>query len=137
VHNINARGCSSAGRAPALQFSAGGRGILKVHHLHNNGNLNLHGKTEDYRITFVLPWFGVIKVGTTNTESISGTLDRPYANDDDIEKIIRHPTDTFYVANIEKVSFWLGICALIDSKLASAKNVSRGHFFNNIYDCFI
>ena len=86
---------------------------------------------------FVLPWFGNTIVGTTDTESFSGTLDRPFANNQDKEYLIRHVKKYFDIEDIEYISSWSGVRALIDNKLTSTKNVSRGHFFKNIDDKFI
>ena len=86
---------------------------------------------------FVLPWFGNTIVGTTDTELFSGTLDRPFANNQDREYLIRHVKKYFDVKDVEYISSWSGVRALIDNKLTSTKNVSRGHFFKNIDDRFI
>ena len=86
---------------------------------------------------FVLPWFGNTIVGTTDTETFSGTLDRPYANSQDKEYIIRHVKKYFNIDNVEYISSWSGIRALIDNQLTSTKNVSRGHFFNSVDEKFI
>jgi len=124
-------------KSSGIKFSGGAHLILKDDPLKINGNGILLPKTEDNRIMFVLPWFGNTIVGTTDTETFSGTLDRPYANDDDIDYIIRHIKKYFNVDNVEYISSWSGIRALIDNKLTSTKNVSRGHFFNNVDDRFI
>jgi glycerol-3-phosphate dehydrogenase len=124
-------------KSSAIKFSGGAHLILKDDPLKINGNGILLPKTEDNRIMFVLPWFGNTIVGTTDTETFSGTLDRPYAIDDDIDYIIRHIKKYFNVDNVEYISSWSGIRALIDNKLTSTKNVSRGHFFNNVDDRFI
>ena len=120
-----------------IKFSGGAHLILKDDPLKINGNGILLPKTEDNRIMFVLPWFGNTIVGTTDTETFSGTLDRPYANNDDKEYIIRHIKKYFNVDNVEYISSWSGIRALIDNQLTSTKNVSRGHFFNNVDERFI
>ena len=70
-------------KSSGIKFSGGAHLILKDDPLKINGNGILLPKTEDNRIMFVLPWFGNTIVGTTDTETFSGTLDRPYANNDD------------------------------------------------------
>ena len=124
-------------KSSGIKFSGGAHLILKDDPLKINGNGILLPKTEDNRIMFVLPWFGNTIVGTTDTETFSGTLDRPYANNEDKEYIIRHIKKYFNVDNVEYTSSWSGIRALIDNKLTSTKNVSRGHFFNNVDEKFI
>ena len=94
-------------------------------------------RTEDDRVMFVLPWFGNTIVGTTDTEHFSGTLDRPYANDEDKKYLIRHVKKYFDLENVEYISSWSGVRALIDSKETNSKNISRGHFFKEIDDNFI
>ena len=124
-------------KSAGIKFSGGAHLILKDDPLKINGNGILLPKTEDNRIMFVLPWFGNTIVGTTDTETFSGTLDRPRANNEDKEYIIRHIKKYFNVDNVEYTSSWSGIRALIDNKLTSTKNVSRGHFFNNVDERFI
>ena len=124
-------------KSSAIKYSGGAHLILKDDPLKINGNGILLPKTEDNRIMFVLPWFGNTIVGTTDTETFSGTLDRPRANNEDKEYIIRHIKKYFNVDTVEYISSWSGIRALIDNKLTSTKNVSRGHFFNNVDERFI
>ena len=124
-------------KSSGIKFSGGAHLILKDDPLKINGNGILLPKTEDNRIMFVLPWFGNTIVGTTDTETFSGTLDRPYANSDDKEYIIRHIKKYFNVDSVEYLSSWSGIRALIDNELTSTKNVSRGHFFNSVDEKFI
>jgi len=124
-------------KSSGIKLSGGAHLILKDDPLKINGNGILLPKTEDNRIMFVLPWFGNTIVGTTDTEAFSGTLDRPYANKDDKDYIIRHIKKYFNVDSVEYISSWSGIRALIDNQLTSTKNVFRGHFFNNIDDSFI
>ena len=124
-------------KSSGIKFSGGAHLILKDDPLKINGNGILLPKTEDNRIMFVLPWFGNTIVGTTDTETFSGTLDRPYANSDDKEYIIRHIKKYFNVDSVEYLSSWSGIRALIDNELTSTKNVSRGHFFNSVDERFI
>ena len=126
-----------AEKSSSIKFSGGAHLILKGDPLKINGNGVLLPKTEDNRIMFVLPWFGNTIVGTTDTETFSGTLDRPYANSDDKEYILRHIKKYFDVDNVEYISSWSGIRALIDNQLTSTKNVSRGHFFNSVDERFI
>ena len=65
-----------------MKYSGGAHLILRT--LRLQGNAVLLPKTEDERIMFVLPWLGNTIVGTTDTKTFSGTLDRPFA-----EKTIR------------------------------------------------
>ena len=124
-------------KSSAIKYSGGAHLIFKDDPLKINGNGILLPKTEDNRIMFVLPWFGNTIVGTTDTKTFSGTLDRPRANSEDKEYIIRHIKKYFNVDNVEYISSWSGIRALIDNKLTSTKNVSRGHFFNSVDERFI
>ena len=126
-----------AEKSSNVKFSGGAHLILKNDPLKINGKGVLLPRTEDNRIMFVLPWFGNTIVGTTDTETFSGTLDRPYANNDDKEYILRHIKKYFNVDTVEYISSWSGIRALIDNQLTSTKNVSRGHFFKNVDERFI
>ena len=86
---------------------------------------------------FILPWFGNTIVGTTDTEYFSGTLDRPYANEDDKQYLIKHVKKYFDVEKVKYISSWSGVRALIDSSETNSKNISRGHFFKEIDNNFI
>ena len=86
---------------------------------------------------FILPWFGNTIVGTTDTEYFSGTLDRPYANEDDKQYLIRHVKKYFDVEKVKYISSWSGVRALIESSETNSKNISRGHFFKEIDNNFI
>ncbi len=121
----------------SIKFSGGAHLILKGDPLCINENGVLLPRTEDDRVMFVLPWFGNTLVGTTDTEHFSGTLDRPYANDEDKKYLIRHVKKYFDLEEVEYISSWSGVRALIDSKETNSKNISRGHFFKNIDDNFI
>lgn len=124
-------------KSSKIKYSGGAHLVLRGDPLKINGHGILLPRTEDNRIMFVLPWFGNTIVGTTDTESFSGTLDRPFANNQDKEYLIRHVKKYFDIEDIEYISSWSGVRALIDNKLTSTKNVSRGHFFKNIDDKFI
>ena len=124
-------------KSSKIKYSGGAHLILRGDPLKINGNGVLLPRTEDDRIMFVLPWFGNTAVGTTDTEAFSGTLDRPFANDQDKEYLIRHVRKYFDIDDVDYLSSWSGVRALIDNKLTSTKNVSRGHFFKNIDDRFI
>ena len=126
-----------AEKSSNIKFSGGAHLILKNDPLKINGKGVLLPRTEDNRVMFVLPWFGNTIVGTTDTETFSGTLDRPYANNDDKEYILRHIKKYFNVDTVEYISSWSGIRALIDNQLTSTKNVSRGHFFKSVDERFI
>ena len=121
----------------SIKFSGGAHLILKGDPLCINENGVLLPRTEDDRVMFVLPWFGNTIVGTTDTELFSGTLDRPYANDEDKKYLIRHVKKYFDLEEVEYISSWSGVRALIDSKETNSKNISRGHFFKEIDDNFI
>ena len=121
----------------SIKFSGGAHLILKGDPLCINENGVLLPRTEDDRVMFVLPWFGNTIVGTTDTEHFSGTLDRPYANDEDKKYLIRHVKKYFDIEEVEYISSWSGVRALIDSKETNSKNISRGHFFKEIDDNFI
>ena len=134
VHNLPGK---YKERSSKIKYSGGAHLVLRGDPLRITGNGILLPRTEDDRIMFVLPWFGNTIVGTTDTESFSGTLDRPFANKQDREYLIRHVKKYFDVKDVEYISSWSGVRALIDNKLTSTKNVSRGHFFKNIDDRFI
>ena len=86
---------------------------------------------------FVLPWLNNTIVGTTDTEDFSGTLDNPFANKKDIEYLVRHVKKYFSINNVDYISSWSGVRALIGKDSTSSKNVSRGHYVNNIDKNFI
>ena len=134
VHNLPGE---YKAKSSNIKFSGGAHLVLRGDPLKINGNGILLPKTEDNRIMFVLPWFGNTIVGTTDTETFSGTLDIPFANDVDKEYLKRHIKKYFRVDSVEYISSWSGIRALIDNNQTSTKNVSRGHFFNKVDEKFI
>ena len=120
-----------------MRFSGGAHIVLKGDPLGLNYKGVLLPKTEDKRIMFVLPWLNNTIVGTTDTEDFSGTLDNPFANKKDIEYLVRHVKKYFSINNVDYISSWSGVRALIGKDSTSSKNVSRGHYVNNIDKNFI
>ena len=134
VHNLPGNYESKSSK---MKYSGGAHLILKGDPLCLQGNAVLLPKTEDERIMFVLPWLGNTIVGTTDTKTFSGTLDRPFADDNDKEFLIKHVKKYFDIENLSYISSWSGVRALLDSSSSSTKSISRGHFVNVIEDGFV
>ena len=71
-------------------------------------------------------------VGTTDVEKFSGTKDNPQASKEEIDYLIRHVKKYFDIENLEYISSWSGIRALIDDKDNSTKKIMRGHIIEEI-----
>ena len=134
VHNLPGNYESKSSK---MKYSGGAHLILKGDPLRLQGNAVLFPKTEDERIMFVLPWLGNTIVGTTDTKTFSGTLDRPFADDNDKEFLIKHVKKYFDIEDLSYISSWSGVRALLDSSSSSTKSISRGHFVNVIEDGFV
>ena len=134
VHNLPGNYESKSSK---MKFSGGAHLILQGDPLCLQGNAVLLPKTEDERIMFVLPWLGNTIVGTTDTKNFSGTLDRPFADENDKEFLIKHVKKYFDIENLSYISSWSGVRALLDSSSSSTKSISRGHFVNVIEDGFV
>lgn len=134
VHNLPGNYESKSSK---MKYSGGAHLILKGDPLCLQGNAVLLPKTEDDRIMFVLPWLGNTIVGTTDTQTFSGTLDRPFADENDKEFLIKHVKKYFEVENLSYISSWSGVRALLDSSSSSTKSISRGYFVNVIEDGFV
>lgn len=134
VHNLPGNYESKSSK---MKYSGGAHLILKGDPLCLQGNAVLLPKTEDDRIMFVLPWLGNTIVGTTDTQTFSGTLDRPFADENDKEFLIKHVKKYFDVENLSYISSWSGVRALLDSSSSSTKSISRGYFVNVIEDGFV
>ncbi|NCW63905.1 MAG: FAD-dependent oxidoreductase, partial [Betaproteobacteria bacterium] len=134
VHNLPGNYESKSSK---MKYSGGAHLILKGDPLRLQGNAVLLPKTEDERIMFVLPWLGNTIVGTTDTKTFSGTLDRPFADENDKEFLIKHVKKYFDIENLSYISSWSGVRALLDSSSSSTKSISRGHFVNVIEDGFV
>ena len=134
VHNLPGNYESKSSK---MKFSGGAHLILQGDPLCLQGNAVLLPKTEDERIMFVLPWLGNTIVGTTDTKNFSGTLDRPFADENDKEFLIKHVKKYFDIDNLPYISSWSGVRALLDSSSSSTKSISRGHFVNVIEDGFV
>ena len=134
VHNLPGNYESKSSK---MKYSGGAHLILKGDPLCLQGNAVLLPKTEDERIMFVLPWLGNTIVGTTDTRTFSGTLDRPFADENDKEFLIKHVKKYFDIENLSYISSWSGVRALLDSSSSSTKSISRGHFVNVIEEGFV
>ena len=134
VHNLPGDYESESSK---MKYSGGAHLILKGDPLNLYGNAVLLPKTEDDRIMFVLPWLGNTIVGTTDTKTFSGTLDRPFADNGDKEFLVKHVRKYFDIDNLSYLSSWSGVRALLDSSSNSTKSISRGHFINVVEDGFI
>ena len=134
VHNLPGNYESKSSK---MKFSGGAHLILQGDPLCLQGNAVLLPKTKDERIMFVLPWLGNTIVGTTDTKNFSGTLDRPFADENDKEFLIKHVKKYFDIDNLPYISSWSGVRALLDSSSSSTKSISRGHFVNVIEDGFV
>ena len=134
VHNLPGNYESKSSK---MKYSGGAHLILKGDPLCLQGNAVLLPKTEDERIMFVLPWLGNTIVGTTDTKTFSGTLDRPFADENDKEFLIKHVKKYFDIEDLSYISSWSGVRALLDSSSSSTKSISRGHFVNVIEEGFV
>ena len=124
-------------KSSKMTYSGGAHLILKGDPLNLQGKAVLLPKTEDDRIMFVLPWLGNTIVGTTDTKTFSGTLDRPFADNNDKEFLLKHVRKYFDIDNLSYLSSWSGVRALLDSSSSSTKSISRGHFINVVEDGFV
>ena len=120
-----------------LKMSGGAHLVLKGDPLEIKNNGVFLPKTEDERVMFVLPWNGNTIVGTTDIEKFSGTKDNPQASKEEIDYLIRHVKKYFDIENLEYISSWSGIRALIDDKDNSTKKIMRGHIIEEIDKNFI
>ena len=120
-----------------LKMSGGAHLVLKGDPLEIKNNGVFLPKTEDERVLFVLPWNGNTLVGTTDIEKFSGTKDNPQASKEEIDYLIRHVKKYFDIENLEYISSWSGIRALIDDKDNSTKKIMRGHIIEEIDKNFI
>lgn len=134
VHNLPGEYNSKSSK---ITYSGGAHLILKGDLLNLQGKAVLLPKTEDDRIMFVLPWLGNTIVGTTDTKTFSGTLDRPFADNNDKEFLLKHVRKYFDIDNLSYLSSWSGVRALLDSSSSSTKSISRGHFINVVEDGFV
>jgi len=124
-------------KSTKLTYSGGAHLVLEGDPLRLNNKGVLLPRTEDNRVMFVLPWLDNTIVGTTDTKYFSGNLDIPFANEDDIDYLIRNVKKYFDIENIDYISSWSGVRALISTGETSSKNISRGHFINNIDTNFV
>jgi glycerol-3-phosphate dehydrogenase len=124
-------------KSSKMKYSGGAHLILKGDPLKLQNNAVLLPKTEDDRVMFVLPWLGNTIVGTTDTKTFSGTLDRPFADSNDKDYLVRHINKYFKVDELTYISSWSGVRALLDSSSSSTKSISRGHFINLIETGFV
>ena len=129
VHNLP-KGYTE--KSSIIKYSGGAHIVLEGDPLKIKSKGVLLPKTEDDRVMFILPWLGNTIVGTTDTEKFSGSLDNPCANEKDIEYLKHHVKKYFNVSEVEHISSWSGIRALIDDSSTSTKNISREHFLNKI-----
>ena len=120
-----------------LKMSGGAHLVLKGDPLEIKNNGVFLPKTEDERVMFVLPWNGNTIVGTTDIEKFSGTKDNPQASKEEIDYLIRHVKKYFDIENLEYISSWSGIRALIDDKDNATKKIMRGHIIEEIDKNFI
>lgn len=134
VHNLPGNYQTKSSK---MKYSGGAHLVLKGDPLDLQNNAVLLPKTEDDRVMFVLPWLGNTIVGTTDTKTFSGTLDRPFANKNDKDYLVRHIKKYFNVDELTYISSWSGVRALLDSSSNSTKSISRGHFINLIETGFI
>ncbi len=63
--------------------------------------------------------------------------DNPQASKEEIDYLIRHVKKYFDIENLEYISSWSGIRALIDDKDNSTKKIMRGHIIEEIDKNFI
>ena len=120
-----------------MKYSGGAHLILKGDPLKLQKNAVLLPKTEDERIMFAIPWLGNTIIGTTDTKTFSGTLDRPFADSNDKDYLVRHVKKYFEIDELTYISSWSGVRALLDSSSNSTKSISRGHFVNLIETGFV
>ena len=124
-------------KSSKMKYSGGAHLILKGDPLKLQKNAVLLPKTEDERIMFAIPWLGNTIIGTTDTKTFSGTLDRPFADSNDKDYLVRHVKKYFEIDELTYISSWSGVRALLDSSSNSTKSISRGHFVNLIETGFV
>ena len=113
--------------APPVQLSKG------VHVLYRAADLKLGStaivlpETDDGRVLFVIPWFGMALLGTTDTP-FHGDAATASADDEDIEYLTRHLDRYLDSDGATPVSSFAGVRALVDSGAETAQ-ASREHSF--------
>lgn len=96
-------------------------------------NLGKHAlvlpETEDGRLLFLVPWGSRVTIGTTDTGG--GDVDRPLANADDIEYLLRHVNRYMrcQLRESDIISAWAGFRPLISSRISesASSKLSRTH----------
>ncbi len=85
-------------------------------------------ETEDGRLLFLVPWGARVTIGTTDTEG--GDIERPVANEDDVDYLLRHVNRymSCQLTRADIISTWAGYRPLVQAKDAAASSkLSRTH----------
>ncbi len=93
-------------------------------------------ETEDERVIYVIPWQGTAVIGTTDTP-YDGDTAHPTASADDVDYLMRHVREYFNVNNVEPISAWAGLRALVDTGAASTSEASREHKVEQVMPGFV
>ncbi len=105
-----------------------------VHLVCSNARLRMHRaalvlpETDDGRIAFIVPWRGVLVVGTTDTEC-NGAEDEPEITRDDVFYLLDHAS-RFLTVPLDRrdvIGAYAGFRPLISARSGSSMSLSRRH----------
>jgi len=116
---------STRGESVPVRLSAGAHLIMDKSDLGIGNQALLLPETDDGRVMFVVPWLDTAMVGTTDTAYTDDPA-HPRATDDDVEYLMRHLRMYLDIGDIEPISSFSGLRALMDGDGSTAK-ASRGH----------
>lgn len=121
-----------AGNAEAadVRLSAGAHLIMNKAEIGLGDEALLLPETDDGRVMFVVPWLDTAMVGTTDTPYTENPA-HPRATDDDVAYLMRHLRMYLDVGDIEPISAFSGLRALMDDGGSTAE-ASRGHEVINV-----
>lgn len=88
---------------------------------------------EGKRILFAIPWGERTIIGTTDTD-YNGSLDKIFADDDDIAYVLKITNLHFPAAQLDKkdvISAWAGVRPLIADPNGKPSDISRSHQIKN------
>jgi len=127
VHADNVRRLDDAGSRPLLRTSRGAHITLDRSFFPGNDAV-LIPRTDDGRVVFLIPWRGVLLVGTTDTPE-ANPLAEPLATRDDVAFLLEHAAR--YLSSAPQVndvrSAFAGLRPLLDGSGTSTATLRREH----------
>lgn len=112
-------------QAAAVRLSAGAHLIMNKADIGLGDQALLLPETDDGRVMFVVPWLDTAMVGTTDTHYTENPA-HPRATEGDIDYLMRHLKMYLDVGDVEPISAFSGLRALMDRD-GSTADASRGH----------